>query len=971
MLDAFIWFLTIEILGLLALPATFVLFKRLPDRGYAFGKALSILLISFLLWITASAHILPNHRWAIFLIIILLAAISAFLYWRRRHEIKAYISENRTVILFTEGLFLFCFAFWAVVRSYNPDILYGEKMMDIAYINAIIRSDNFPPYDPWLSGYFISYYYYFGYLMMATLTKLTGVASQVAFNLSLATLFAITVTGGFSLVYNLVRLMKGGLRAALGFGLAGAAFLAVIGNLEGILEVFRAHGGGSSGFWRWVDINGLENPYYSTTWYPSDHWWWWRASRVIGLREAGIVYDYTINDFPFFSHFFADLHAHLIAVPFVLLNMAVGLELFLSPISLGLKWIRRNWGKLIVFAICLGSLVFLNSWDLPTYAFLFVVLIALGEYLRRGKLDRKYFIDVIVFCVVLVGLAVLFYIPYTKSMLSATGRLASVGGGGQGVIFGLAPYYGYSSRYLHLFIFWGLFLFLTFSLIVAQSWGMLRHRNVGRWAIAGAVAIPLLPFIVWAITVNWDSIRKWLDSGPVFALEKFGHLLPVLIILSLIILLVVKKSQSIVRYAREGGRAHIFVLAIIFVGLLGIMGCELFFMDDRGSGPYERLTAVFKLYYQAWIFLAVASGACLYWLASRWRQRQTVIPTATSAPAIWTYAALGLAMILSAIIVLAVTGGPLTAILMQLLAIAGALLLLIAIRGLHRRRWEVPPLPRLVPPLVSLLNSIEDSISSLLRGAYQRRLITAYGILAMVASCFVAFVYPSTLAGMVALFIAGLLLVLVGTGTLGRRPPVGTGAAGESAVALPRRIFNTVWWVVCILLIIGCSVYPVAALYNKTDSYRNSARVGPTLNGMNWVRYNYPSEYEAITWLNDEAEGSPVVVEGVGSHYAGWFWVSSFTGLPTIVGRWGQVPDWLIDVDPQEKADRERAADTIYTSNDSAEVQMVLERYDVVYIYLGFREQAKYGANMSQQFTQFTDVIFENEGVTIYQVRNQ
>lgn len=44
MIDVFIWFITVELLSLIALPATFVLFKSLPDRGYAFGKALSILI---------------------------------------------------------------------------------------------------------------------------------------------------------------------------------------------------------------------------------------------------------------------------------------------------------------------------------------------------------------------------------------------------------------------------------------------------------------------------------------------------------------------------------------------------------------------------------------------------------------------------------------------------------------------------------------------------------------------------------------------------------------------------------------------------------------------------------------------------------------------------------------------------------------------------------------------------------------
>ncbi len=44
MIDAFNWIITVELLSLIALPVTFVLFGSLPDRGYAFGKVLSILI---------------------------------------------------------------------------------------------------------------------------------------------------------------------------------------------------------------------------------------------------------------------------------------------------------------------------------------------------------------------------------------------------------------------------------------------------------------------------------------------------------------------------------------------------------------------------------------------------------------------------------------------------------------------------------------------------------------------------------------------------------------------------------------------------------------------------------------------------------------------------------------------------------------------------------------------------------------
>ena len=62
MIDAFIWFLAIEALGLLALPLAFVLFHRLPDRGFTLAKPLALVLSSYLLWILGLTHIAPNSQ---------------------------------------------------------------------------------------------------------------------------------------------------------------------------------------------------------------------------------------------------------------------------------------------------------------------------------------------------------------------------------------------------------------------------------------------------------------------------------------------------------------------------------------------------------------------------------------------------------------------------------------------------------------------------------------------------------------------------------------------------------------------------------------------------------------------------------------------------------------------------------------------------------------------------------------------
>ncbi len=77
-------------------------------------------------------------------------------------------------------------------------------------------------------------YYYFGHLTGATLIKLSGVAPAIGYNLILATIFALGTTTVFSLCTNIIYSMHRRLRPAILFGIMGSFLANLAGNLHTI-----------------------------------------------------------------------------------------------------------------------------------------------------------------------------------------------------------------------------------------------------------------------------------------------------------------------------------------------------------------------------------------------------------------------------------------------------------------------------------------------------------------------------------------------------------------------------------------------------------------------------------------------------------------------------------------------------------------------------------------------------------------
>ena len=139
--------------------------------------------------------------WAVSLLLGMLAA------WPQRKAMGAFVRARWGLLLVGEGLFAAAYLFFVLIRLANPDLWQpwfgGEKLMEFAFLNGILRSPTFPPVDPHFAGGYINYYY-FGIYLVAYLIKLTGIYAEVAFNLAIPTLFALTVINAFGLAYSAV-----------------------------------------------------------------------------------------------------------------------------------------------------------------------------------------------------------------------------------------------------------------------------------------------------------------------------------------------------------------------------------------------------------------------------------------------------------------------------------------------------------------------------------------------------------------------------------------------------------------------------------------------------------------------------------------------------------------------------------------------------------------------------------------------
>lgn len=828
---ALAWWAVLQLLSLTALPLAFRLFRRLPDRGYSLSKAMGVLLTCYLFWLLNSLGFLHNSSGGI---LFSAGALTIFSLWAYRRQpngdsadLPSWIRRNGRLVLTVELLFASCFALWAFVRAYNPEITATEKPMDLAFINAVGRSDYFPPLDPWLSGFAISYYY-FGYLITATVARLAGVGGSVAFNLGLAWQFAGTLLGAFGLVFNLVAASRtdgtgrgqrdeqgdresahaaageestgAGPRWAIGFGLLGSVLVGVMGNLEGFLDVLHVHAVLPAGFWRWLDILDINTPPpAAATWPPRAPWWWWRASRVIhdrGLDGESLGLQ-PIDEFPFFSFLLGDMHPHVLALPFVFVALGLALNWWLTRWEPDAGSDDRFWGWLRGFlqeadpvhlgaaAVCLGALGFLNTWDFPFYLFVTVGALALAQLRERGWLDSGFVVEAW-----LLGLA---------SLAACATSLRDLLQGELRAVTAAAA------------------LLLCLLTAVAAYLARNRQRASGEWRL-GLVGQMLL--------VGAGLLAAGAAAYLPFYLgfrSQAGGILPNVINPT-------RLPQFLVMFG-----PFLFILAL--------------WLADR----LRREPVSFR------VFAGVAVGlmAALWSAAAAFAAAAIVNPEVQGVLQQWAERVGGMEVAVHQTLRLRAIN-PWTALL--LLCVIGSAAALL--HSYLRTRGELPAGGRARGPAVSpfvlllvftaaMLTLIPEYVY--LRDNFGARLNTVFKFY---YQAWVMFAIASGYALYALLQRRGLI-----------RWVGGAGAA---------------------VLIAAGLVYPLLATPTKAGEFSGE----PTLDGMAYMARTQPDDYAAIRWLQDNVGGTPTILEAVGGQYSWGGRISAHTGLPTVLGWAGHELQW-------------------------------------------------------------------------------
>lgn len=547
LLTSLVWYLIVTGFGAIALPVSMTVFRRLPDGGILLARPLGWLLVAFFSWWLAYLHILPFTRWGIGLIGMALFSLSIVLlkkrpaWFQRKWRLHWRTARNGEI------LSILAFLLILMARREDPNINSTEKPMDAMMLNSLVVARYIPPPDAWLAGHSINYHYG-GYLLHAIPIKLTGIHPEIGYNLA----FPLVAMLGVGIAFVLGRALFGRCRwAAL-----TPVCIFFVGNLAGV-----------SGF-----LERLSFP-------PNLHDWrfgfLWNTSRVI-FDPGGS----TINEYPFFSILWGDLHPHFSNIPFLLFSMAAVFALLRAILSLSASRVfRYEWPLLAVIAISCAYTLPTNVFDFPVMALFFESVIFAGILYRLWNAERGWKPVIPLFALMALPIAgYALALPFWAHFVPPD----------QGTQVKISPDHSSFMQFL-----------LVFGLHTAASLGFLFLRG-SRMAL------------------QWTKEELGLTlalSGILFLAlwAKFGYIVCALApCVALAFWLLAMQTAFQKKPARNSYFLETELFALIACALAWslIAGCEFIYLKDNYG--IARMNTLFKFHFPAWFLLGLGLPYLLY-----------------------------------------------------------------------------------------------------------------------------------------------------------------------------------------------------------------------------------------------------------------------------------------------------------------------------------------------------------------------
>jgi YYY domain-containing protein len=538
------WLLVLTLVSYAFAPFVWWLGQGLESAASGLIRPLGLALVTAPLWWIGAVLGVPFGRIAL-VIVTIAGGCLAWGNWLYRKKSLSWAS-----LFAFESLWLLLFTGYSVFRTYNPHIANTEKPMEIALLSSISRSESVPAPDPWLAGEAINYYY-FGYQMVASMVKLSGVPAPIAFNLALATLFASTGTATAAIGFRFAKTAGLGRGPALLAAGIASFFVVFAGNMETAWRLIRSPRETIEAGW-WYDGVG------------------WQASRVIvdhGVHGAPGPRG-TINEFPAFSFILGDLHPHVLTLPLLVCILALCIGMILKPEATTLP-------RIAVAATLSGILYVSNSWDAP----IGLLMVTLAVLLVTGWQWRRLAIHLV--CA--ASAAVLIALPFVLTFTPPVGLDESE-------LPGIVRSVPILSRVIG-----------TVGIVTWKPSGVGEILLVhGHWIAAAAVFTTLSMAVDRRLMLEAYSRRGWVLSGlaisSVVAVVWSPALLLIGVPMLLSLFISVRSTDSVTR-----------TTALLFgIGFILVLIPEYLFIQDVFG---DRMNTVFKLYFQAWLFLALATVA--------------------------------------------------------------------------------------------------------------------------------------------------------------------------------------------------------------------------------------------------------------------------------------------------------------------------------------------------------------------------